>query len=89
MPELKKWEGDKTLALNWTCVSMHTKDKVREKARRVAMEEAKIAGPYVPTEEQIARKKQRAWSQKHEKQDLKELKREKKKERERLKDWTR
>ncbi|KAA8574915.1 hypothetical protein EYC84_004152 [Monilinia fructicola] len=80
MPELKKWEGDKTLGIKLELSEYAYKDKVREKARRVAMEEAKSAGPYVPTEEQIARKKQReAWSQKHEKQDLKELKREKKK----------
>ncbi|KAM0319749.1 hypothetical protein ACHAO8_000791 [Botrytis cinerea] len=80
MPELKKWEGDKTLGIKLDMSEYAYKDKIREKARRVAMEEAKNAGPYVPTEEQIAKKKQReAWSQKHEKQDLKELKREKKK----------
>jgi ATP-dependent RNA helicase DDX55/SPB4 len=80
MPELKKWEGDKTLGVSLDLSEYAYKDKAREKARRVAMEEAKNAGPYVPTEEQLKKKKEReAWSQKHEKQDLKEIKRERKK----------
>ncbi|PQE06628.1 atp-dependent rRNA helicase spb4 protein [Rutstroemia sp. NJR-2017a BVV2] len=80
MPELKKWEGDKTLGVSFDLSEYAYKDKTREKARRVAMEEAKNAGPYVPTEEQLKRRKEReAWSQKHEKQDLKEIKRERKK----------
>ncbi|PQE28079.1 hypothetical protein CJF32_00005804 [Rutstroemia sp. NJR-2017a WRK4] len=80
MPELKKWEGDKTLGVSLDLSEYAYKDKAREKARRVAMEEAKNAGPYVPTEEQLKKRKEReAWSQKHEKQDLKEIKRERKK----------
>ncbi|KAM3086474.1 ATP-dependent rRNA helicase spb4 [Clarireedia jacksonii] len=92
MPELKKWEGDKTLGVTLDLSEYAYKDKVREKARQVAMEEAKNAGPYVPTEEQRKKKKEReAWSQKHEKQDLKEIKRERKKrkrEAERLENMT-
>jgi ATP-dependent RNA helicase DDX55/SPB4 len=80
MPELKKWEGDKTLGVSLDLSEYAYKDKAREKARRVAMEEAKNAGPYVPTEEQLKKRKEKeAWSQKHEKQDLKEIKRERKK----------
>ena len=80
MPELKKWVGDKTLGVKIDMSEYAYKDKVREKARRIAMEEAKNAAPYEPSEEQIRRRKEReAWSHKHEAQDVKEVKREKKK----------
>jgi ATP-dependent RNA helicase DDX55/SPB4 len=80
MPELKKWDGDKSLGINMDMSAYEYKDKAREKARLVAMEEAMNSGPYVPTEEQLAKKKARmAWSAKHDAQDLKEERREKKK----------
>lgn len=79
MPELKKWEGDRTLGVKLDMSEFEYKDKTREKARRVAMEEAKNAAPYVPNEEQIRKRKEReSWSQKHEQQDVKEQRREKK-----------
>jgi ATP-dependent RNA helicase DDX55/SPB4 len=80
MPELKKWEGDKTLGVKINMSEYEYKDKTREKARRIAVEEAKNAAPYVPSEEALKRKKEReAWSHKHEQQDVKEVRREKKK----------
>lgn len=80
MPELKKWEGDKTLGVRLDMAEYAYKDKIREKARRAAMEEAKNAEPYVPSEEQLKKRKEReAWSHKHEAQDVKEMRREKKK----------
>ena len=79
MPELKKWEGDKSLGVKLNMSEYAYKDKAREKARRIAMEEEKNAGPYVPSEEQLKKRKEReAWSQKHEQQDEKEARREKK-----------
>ena len=43
------------------------------------MEEAKNAGPYVPSEEALKKRKEReAWSQKNELHDVKEAKRERK-----------
>lgn len=79
MPELKKWDGDKTLGVKLDMSEYAYKDKLREKARRVAMEEAKNAAPYVPSEEQLKKRKEReAWSHKHEAQDVKEERREKK-----------
>ena len=79
MPELKKWEGDKTLGVKLNMSEYEYKDKIREKARRVAMEEAKNAGPYVPSEEALKKRKDReAWSQKNELHDVKEAKRERK-----------
>lgn len=79
MPELKKWDGDKTLGVKIDMVEYAYKDKVREKARRVAMEEEKNKEPYVPSEETVRKRKEReAWSHKHEQQDVKEARREKK-----------
>jgi ATP-dependent RNA helicase DDX55/SPB4 len=92
MPELKKWEGDKTLGIKFNMSEYAYKDKAREKARLVAQEQMKNAEPYVPSEEQLRKKRERmAWSQKHEKHDVKEEKRERKKrkiEAERLKTLT-
>ena len=80
MPELKKWDGDRTLGVELDMSKYAYTDKVREKARRVAMEEAKNTAPYVPSEEQLKKRKEReAWSHKHEAQDVKEMRREKKK----------
>merc|ERR1711939_918130 len=77
MPELKKWEGDKTLGVKLNLSEYEYKDKVREKARRVAMEEEKNKAPYVPSEEVVRKRKEReAWSHEHEQQDVKEMRRE-------------
>jgi len=82
MPEIKKWDGDKTLGISVDMSEYEYKDKVREKARRLAIEEAKNAAPYVPSEEVLQRRKEReAWSHKHDQQDVKEARREKKKRR--------
>ncbi|CZT09369.1 probable ATP-dependent rRNA helicase spb4 [Rhynchosporium agropyri] len=80
MPELKKWEGDKSLGIKLNMSAYEYKDKVREKARRVAMEEEKNKAPYVPSEEVVKKRKEReAWSLKHDEQDVREMRREKKK----------
>ncbi|KAF4618141.1 hypothetical protein G7Y89_g14965 [Cudoniella acicularis] len=79
MPELKKWEGDKSLGVKIDMAEYAYKDKAREKARRAAMEEEKNRGPYVPSEDVLKKRKEReAWSQKHEQQDVKEARRERK-----------
>lgn len=79
MPELKKWDGDKSLGVKIDMPEYEYKDKVREKARRIAMEEAKNAAPYVPNEDVLRRRKERQpWSEKHEQHDVKEQRREKK-----------
>jgi ATP-dependent RNA helicase DDX55/SPB4 len=80
MPELKKWEGDKTLGVKLDMAEYAYKDKIREKARRVAMEEEKNKVKTGPSEEVLKKRKEReAWSHKHEQQDVKEARREKKK----------
>jgi ATP-dependent RNA helicase DDX55/SPB4 len=80
MPELKKWEGDKSLRVKISMSEYAYKDKAREKARRIAMEEEKTKAPFVPSEEMMRKRKEReAWSHKQEQQDTKEIRREKKK----------
>lgn len=79
MPELKTWTGDKTLGVEINMAEYAYKDKIREKARIVAMEEEKNKAPYVPSEEVVKKRKEReAWSAKHEQQDVKEARRERK-----------
>jgi ATP-dependent RNA helicase DDX55/SPB4 len=80
MPELKKWDGDKSLGVKIDMAEYEYKDKAREKARRAAMEEAKNAAPYVPSDDVLRRRKERQpWSEKHEQHDVKEQRRERKK----------
>jgi ATP-dependent RNA helicase DDX55/SPB4 len=92
MPELKNWEGDKSLGVKLNMAEYAYKDKIREKARRAAMEEEKTKEPFVPSEEMVRKRKEReAWSHKHEMQDVKEARREKKRrkrEAERLENMT-
>ena len=79
MPELKKWDGDKSLGVQVKMSEYAYKDKTREKARLLAMDEAKNAEPFVVTEEmKLKRKKREAWSAKHDAQDVKEERRERK-----------
>ncbi|TVY48299.1 ATP-dependent rRNA helicase spb4 [Lachnellula cervina] len=79
MPELKQWDGDKKLGVEINMTEYAYKDKTREKARRIAMEEEKNKAPYVPSEDVLRKRKEReAWSAKHEQQDVKEARREKK-----------
>ena len=80
MPELKKWDGDKTLGVKLDMSSYSYADKTREKARIVALEEEKMKVKEPLSEEQLQKRKVReAWSRKHEIHDEKEEKRERKK----------
>lgn len=88
MPELKKWDGDKTLGVQIDMSEYAYKDKVREKARRAQMEEEKYKAPYVPSEEVVRKRKERqAWSHKHEQQDVKEVRRERKRRKREAERW--
>lgn len=85
MPELKRWEGDKTLGVTLDLREYAYADKIREKARRLAMaeEDSKTAEERSNGKgEEIKRKRERvAWSQKKDDQADKEVRREKKKRR--------
>lgn len=79
MPELKRWEGDRTLGVKIDMAEYAYKDKQAEKARRAAMEEAKTVVREEVTEEMKKKRKERdAWSHKHDAQEVKEERRERK-----------
>ncbi|KAI1006869.1 ATP-dependent rRNA helicase [Podosphaera aphanis] len=79
MPELKNWQGDKTLGQSTNMEEYAYKDKAREKLRQLANEKAANAEPWKPTEEMTKKRKEReAWSQKTESKKERENKRDKK-----------
>jgi ATP-dependent RNA helicase DDX55/SPB4 len=78
MPEVKKWQGDRTLGVEVDMNEYEYKDKAQEKARRVAMQ-AVTEAPRIPNEEGLRKRKRESWSRKHEKHDLREHRREKRK----------
>lgn len=81
MLELKSWTGDRTLGVKVDLAEFEYKDKVREKARRKAVEEAKEryaareANPGIEGGDSVKRKQNRAWSGKEEQREEKEEKR--------------
>lgn len=80
MPELKKWEGDKSLGVVVDWDAYQYKDKKREDMRRLAMAErhesstTKDMVPLPPEKKQL----KRAWSNKLDARDERELRRNKK-----------
>ncbi|KAF2749364.1 ATP-dependent rRNA helicase-like protein spb4 [Sporormia fimetaria CBS 119925] len=78
MPELKKWEGDRSLGVEMDFSTYAYKDKVREQ-QRLAELSGEVAGN---TEAKHLKKKDRieaAWTQKKDQRATKELRRDKKK----------
>ncbi|KAF2091780.1 ATP-dependent rRNA helicase SPB4 [Saccharata proteae CBS 121410] len=83
MPELKAWEGDKSLGVSVDWNSYGYKDKTREQHRKEEMEaRAKRIAEGVDAngvkEGERKRKRSEAWSEKKEHKALKEVRREKK-----------
>lgn len=79
MPELKRWEGDKSLGVKIDFSTYAYKDKSREQQRLQAMDEkegenASAFAKPLP----VKNEPKRAWSQKHDLQEEKERRREKK-----------
>ncbi|KAM0556052.1 hypothetical protein ACHAPJ_006037 [Fusarium lateritium] len=83
MPELKSWTGDKMLGqeIDWDTYAY--KEKTREQARKVALEEQKagVNKPDKSEETKRKRKNNEAWSAKHEKEDERVERREKRRKR--------
>ncbi|POS83298.1 ATP-dependent rRNA helicase spb4 [Erysiphe pulchra] len=80
MPELKNWEGDKTLGIRLDMKQYAYKDKSREKARLLELEKPKLEHLRNSSEEITQkRKKIEAWSQRNEIRESREARREKKK----------
>ena len=88
MPELKRWEGDRTLGLHMDFNAYAYKDKQREKLRKQALEVRETGVPDA-MHEQSHRKKavSRAWSQKLDKRDEREKRRDKKRTRREREQW--
>lgn len=77
MPELKKWEGDRSLGLTVDFSTFSYKDKAREQQRLVEQanyEESKAEGKKYVKEN----KKEAAWTQQKDQKVVKEVRREKK-----------
>ncbi|OCL02996.1 putative DEAD/DEAH box helicase [Glonium stellatum] len=82
MPELKKWEGDKSLGVNIDFKDYAYKDKQREKLRKQEVDNAAESevtnNPKIPDKPRKDRKAN-AWSQKKDQKAEREVRREKKK----------
>lgn len=88
MPELKRWEGDRSLGLLVDFNGYGYKDKQREKLRKQALEARESDIPSA-IHEQPSRKKivSRAWSQKLDQRDEREKRRDKKRTRRERERW--
>lgn len=82
MPELKKWEGDKSLGVNIDFENFAYKDRQREKLRRKQLEERQAARPEEGAQEvkpKIMDRKANAWTQKKELKATRGVRRERRK----------
>ena len=87
MPELKRWEGDKSLGVELDFSTYAYKDKQREQVRKQALQESLI-GSSSTIDHAFSRKpEKRAWSQKLDQRDDRERKREKKHTRKEREKW--
>jgi ATP-dependent RNA helicase DDX55/SPB4 len=78
MPELKTWEGDKTLGIELDLDTYVYKDKAREAARLVALEEYRNSEPGKYAASKGPKKPRGAWSDKTDAHDRREDRRDKK-----------
>ncbi len=79
MPETKRWEGDKSLGVDLDWDSYAYKDKKREEARKLVMGEKKHMSTQPDAKPRPAKKElKRAWSDKLDARDERELRRNKK-----------
>lgn len=82
MPELKKWEGDKSLGQDIDWDNFAYNEKAREQARREAMEADQTEWAEKKAAERKRKKRNNeAWSAKHEQEDVRVERREKKRKR--------
>ena len=89
MPELKNWEGDKSLGLDIDWDAYAYKDKKREEMRKRALAEKNEVSTTAATAPLPPEKKQlkRAWSNKLEARDEREMRRSKKRTKRDWKKW--
>lgn len=80
MPELKKWEGDRSLGVEMDFGTYAYKDKQREKQRQEEMNrEVSNGDEKTPSKYKKENKVESAWTQKKEQRATKEMRRDKKK----------
>ncbi|KAL9050355.1 MAG: hypothetical protein Q9206_005125 [Seirophora lacunosa] len=77
MPELKKWEGDRSLGLQIDFNGYEYKDKKREEMRKEAMERSQTVVPRFASDDSKKAVK-RSWSQKEDQRDERQRRREQK-----------
>ncbi|MCJ1414397.1 ATP-dependent rRNA helicase spb4 [Xylographa parallela] len=89
MPELKRWEGDKSLGVKVDFSNYAYKDKQREQVRRHEQKEREEVALLPKTTESLSapRPLKRAWSQKLDQRDERELRRTKKQTRREKERW--
>lgn len=79
MPELKRWDGDKSLGMKIDFAAYAYKDKQREQSRQQEMKEREEAASQLAGEHPTSQKpNKRAWSQKLDQRDEREVRRTKK-----------
>lgn len=79
MPELKKWDGDRTLGVDIDFGTYAYKDKQREKQRQAEINDEAPNSTKTAPSSHAKDSKESAWSQKKEQRATKEMRREKKK----------
>ena len=87
MPELKRWDGDKTLGVKVDFDAYAYKDKQREILRKQAVEARQIESSEVKDEQRGPKPVKRAWSQKLDQRDERERRRDKKRTRREREKW--
>ena len=88
MPELKRWEGDKSLGLEVDFETYAYKDKPKEESRKKALNERNSdSNTLSATGQSHAKATKRAWSQKLDQRDDRVVRREKKKARRERDKW--
>ncbi|KAF1836128.1 ATP-dependent rRNA helicase spb4 [Decorospora gaudefroyi] len=78
MPELKKWEGDRSLGIAMDFATYAYKDKVREQQRKAEQEEYEASKTEGKKRHVPENKREAAWTQQKDQKATKELRREKK-----------
>ena len=88
MPEIKRWNGDKALGLTIDFAGYAYQDKQREQARLQELKEKEKAAADLFVEGfSLTRPKKRAWSQKYDQHDKRELRRNRKQSRRERERW--
>lgn len=89
MPELKRWEGDKSLGVDLDLSAFAYKDKKREQMRTLALQESQEDDGSAQMYQQPVKQQKGSWSLKHEHRDEREIRRRKKVARREREKWER